>query len=140
MSEPVWSLWFAGCWLGPRGLGWPPSGQAVVTRARRGLSSRWCVFAPCGLLILGTLARAVACGGLKVPKCSETGQASVGLQFSRLWVVFAVVLLAIPQLVWEGATHGYGYMETGTNGDYHCTIYQGVEFVRRCYLVILTLP
>lgn len=36
LSESVWSLWFAGCWLGPHDLGWPPSGQAVVTRARVG--------------------------------------------------------------------------------------------------------
>lgn len=37
------------------------------------------------------VSQAVSCGGLKVPEYSKRGPASMGLQFSSLWVVLAII-------------------------------------------------
>lgn len=94
----------------------------------------WRIFAPCGRLILSRLAgllHAVVSGF----QSAARERAPVGLHFSSLWVMFALVLLANPESVWGGTTQGYECREVGTNRGYHCTIYQGVEFVHICYLV-----
>lgn len=127
LSQPGRSLWLAGRLAGAT---W--SGVASLMSGSR--LAGWRIFAPCGRLILSRLAgllHAVVSGF----QSAARERAPVGLHFSSLWVMFALVLLANPESVWGGTTQGYECREVGTNRGYHCTIYQGVEFVHICYLV-----